>query len=141
MFGVVGAASPAQADSTLEFRLRNVVTGKCLNYNGDNKAVTQVNCKVAKSQYWGRSGGDLITFADPLPSYTCLASPNGHEKQVTTKACYESDPRHTYWQLRTTALHQKTTVWNGVCGSLKVIAGKVTCGKRMAGDEDNWEIY
>lgn len=139
MFGVVATASPAQADRAVYFRLRNVTTGTCLKYNGIGKVVTQVKCGTAMNQYWGKAGVQLIAMGDRLPGLSCLTSGNGHELKVKVKDC--DGRRESAWLLRTTAPHQKTTVGGPVCGYLKVISGNVVCGKRVAGDRDNWEIY
>ncbi|MBP2049198.1 hypothetical protein J2Z21_002129 [Streptomyces griseochromogenes] len=142
MFGVVGTASPAQASSTLWFRLRNVTTGQCLMYNGDGKAVTQAKCQVVKKQLWARAGQNIVTANDRIPGLTCLTSANGHEKPVTVIDCSKSDITHNGWTIRTTTLHQKTIVGGPSCGYLKVVSGKVICGKRMLdSDRDYWEIY
>ncbi|MGW2491803.1 ricin-type beta-trefoil lectin domain protein [Streptomyces sp. NPDC001606] len=140
MLGVVGTASPAQAGAA-QFRLRNVTTGTCLKYNGDGKAVTQVKCAKVRSQYWGRAGQYIVTMADAIPGLTCLTSGNGHEKSVTVKDCNDADITHNGWGVTSTNPHDKTVVANPVCGYLKVISGKVICGKRVAGNRDLWEIY
>ncbi|GGP33042.1 hypothetical protein GCM10018980_77100 [Streptomyces capoamus] len=139
--GVIGSASPAQA-SQLSFRLKNAVSGKCLQWNGiDGQDISQVKCKNALNQYWGRAGQKLITMSGGLVGEGCVTSQNGHEVHASGYACYKYDLRHNGWSILSTNRGAKTPVGNAVCGVLKTTeGGNVLCGKKVPGDRDVWVI-
>ncbi|MFF7367895.1 RICIN domain-containing protein [Streptomyces tricolor] len=139
--GVIGSAPPAQA-SQLTFRLKNSVSGKCLQWNGiDGQNITQAKCKNAKNQYWGRAGQKLITISGGLIGEGCVTSPSGHEVHPTGQPCSEYDLRHNGWSILSTNRGAKTPVGNAVCGMLKTTKkGSVLCGAKVSGNRDVWII-
>src|SRR5690242_1260678 len=58
-FTVLGPTTPAQA--SVAFRLKSVTSGKCMQWNGTNKAVTLAACKHKWSQIWSPEGTQLAS--------------------------------------------------------------------------------
>jgi hypothetical protein len=135
------AGAPAEAQA-LSFKIKNVTTGKCLKWNGTHHAITQVKCdNSTMKQQWGSAGGQLISLSNTLPGQDCMTGSTKHEKKVEGRACYEVEKRRTAWNAVSFNRGAKTPIVNPLCGLLKTTpSGAVTCGKKVAGNRDEWII-
>lgn len=61
-FTLLGPASPAQAG--VAFRVQSAVNGKCMQWNGFNRAVTLTTCKHTWVQIWSPEGTQLASDAN-----------------------------------------------------------------------------
>ncbi|MFE9248012.1 hypothetical protein [Streptomyces sp. NPDC007088] len=123
----------------MNFRLKNVTTGKCLQWNGVGKAATAVKCSTkTRKQLWGWSGDHLATLAVPLPGQDCIVGSTKYEKSVKGGGCFG---RTTNWVHSQGIGGKKTVLANSVSGYLKVTTkNKVIAGKRVNGDRDQWKL-
>ena len=133
------AATPTTAQAAgLNFLVKNVTTGKCLQWNGKGKAVTAVTCsRHTKKQRWGWAGELLETLSVPLPGEDCMVG-HGHEKAPTGGGCWNADIR---WGHTQDVGGAKTVLASPRSGYLKIVtSGKVVAGKRVSGDRDMWKL-
>ncbi|MET9448789.1 ricin-type beta-trefoil lectin domain protein [Streptomyces cinerochromogenes] len=140
----LGVASTSADAAALSFRIKNVKTGKCLQWNGYHKAITQAKCSNSTmKQQWALGGTTLVTLSVPLPGQDCVTAPAKHEKKVAGGNCTLDDPRRTTWRIASHDRHAKTPFVNPVCGLLKTTSsasGAVICGKKVPGTWDEWII-
>jgi hypothetical protein len=130
--------TPAQAGG-LNFRVTNVATGKCLKWNGSNKAITAVTCSSkTKTQLWGWAGDNLATLSVPLPGQDCMVGTGKHETGVRGGSCSSADVN---WWHSQDAGGKKTALASPKSGYLKITkSGKVIAGARVSGDRDQWKL-
>ncbi|MEV7399181.1 hypothetical protein AB0N93_02060 [Streptomyces sp. NPDC091267] len=134
-------APQAHAGTMLEFRIKNVTTGKCLQWNGYNKRATQVKCKVTMKQYWGNAGYMIQSMGTGLVGEGCLTAPNKHEGQVYGRVCSNQKRKYIGWTILSTAPNAKGVIFSASGGYLKVpTSNKVVVGKRVSGNRDLWKF-
>ena len=138
----LGLAAPqAHAGTLLEFRIKNVTTGKCLQWNGYNKPVTQATCKATMKQYWGKAGTMVQSMGTGLVGQGCLTAPAKHEDRAYGKVCGNQKRKYVGWAILSTAPNAKGAVSSAATGYLKVTASnKVVVGKRVSGNRDLWKF-
>ncbi|MEU3857763.1 hypothetical protein AB0F03_10370 [Streptomyces sp. NPDC028722] len=124
-FSFLGAASPAQAAPQHTFYIVNKDTGKCLEWNGYNKKITQEKCKRTQWQWWNNKSAKLCNYVSPGGDF-CLGDA-GREKPVYGRH-YSDAPQLFFSSLNPNA---QTTIGALQCGYFKVVSGKVSCGKRI----------
>ncbi|MEW2269698.1 hypothetical protein GTY41_41565 [Streptomyces sp. SID685] len=124
-FAIVGPASSAQAAGTGFFYIVNKDTGKCLEWNGYNKPITQETCKKTQYQWWNQSAAKLCNYVSIGGDY-CLGDA-GREKPVYGRSSAKAKQLF-YSSLRPKA---QTTIGAVDCGYFKVVKGKVLCGARI----------
>ncbi|MFD4861358.1 hypothetical protein [Streptomyces atratus] len=135
------SAPQAHAGTLLEFRIKNMTTGKCLQWNGYNKPVTQVACKSTMKQYWGKAGTMVQSMGTGLVGEGCLTAPKKHEGRVYGRVCSNQQRKYVGWSILSTAPNAKGAIYSASGGYLKVPAsGKVVVGKRVSGNRDLWKF-
>ncbi|MCF3132142.1 RICIN domain-containing protein [Streptomyces olivochromogenes] len=133
-FSLVGPVSPAQAQGpapvrsqvrTGYFSIVNKDTGKCLEWNGYNKKITQEKCRSTPYQWWNYDAAKLCNYVSIGGDY-CLGE-DGRDKPVYGRHNRDA-PQLFYSSLRNNAV---TTIGALHCGYFKVVSGKVMCGARI----------
>ncbi|MFJ8534480.1 hypothetical protein [Streptomyces sp. NPDC093591] len=113
------------------FQLKSVTTGKCLQWNGLNKAITLATCKEKYSQYWATYGTQIASLENNLGGY-CFGTAKSMEKAPVGRACYQA-PGLRGNDLR---YNHKTYLASAGLGwptcYIKVVSGKAKCGKRTS---------
>lgn len=75
-FSFLTPTSPAQAAGF--FQIVNKDTGKCLEWNGIDKTITQEKCKEKPDQWWNNMSSKLCNYGSPRSDW-CLGA-TGKEK-------------------------------------------------------------
>ncbi|WP_225827291.1 hypothetical protein [Streptomyces naphthomycinicus] len=123
-FTLLGPTSPAHA--SVAFRVQSVVNGKCMQWNGYNKAVTLATCKHKWSQIWSPEGTQLASDADQYGAW-CLDDPSKREKAPTGRECRDSG---------VVIMNDKrighTTYMASHGGYFKTVDGKIKWGNRTS---------
>ncbi|OPG02026.1 hypothetical protein B1R27_34370 [Streptomyces sp. GKU 895] len=123
-FSALVPTSPAQAAAGgTTFHLVNQATGKCLQMDWEGEKITQAKCKNTKKQWWGNWGGKL--YSEYNRASWCMAH-SGKEKALYARNCSDSQ----VWGWTSLKPNAKTSIASAKCGYLKVVDGKVKCGKR-----------
>lgn len=124
-FSFLTPASPAQAYAHGFFQIVNKSTGKCLEWNGVNKKITQEKCKAKPDQWWENMTAKLCNYGSSRSDW-CLGD-DGKEKPVYGRHLADA-PQLFFSSLQN---HAQTTLGTLHCGYFKVVSGKVMCGKRI----------
>ncbi|MER5549012.1 hypothetical protein ABT072_42980 [Streptomyces sp. NPDC002589] len=133
-FSLLGTAAPAQAQPQAParpqssygfFSIVNKDTGKCLEWNGYNKKITQETCNNTKWQWWENAASKLCNYVSIGADY-CLGE-DGREKPVYGRSNHDA-PQLFYSSLNKNAV---TTIGAMNCGYFKVDNGNVMCGARI----------
>ncbi|MFI0188651.1 hypothetical protein ACH4PW_13970 [Streptomyces sp. NPDC017082] len=128
-FTALGPTTSANANGASTFRLKSAVTGKCLQWNGPNKAITLATCKKKNSQYWGQVAEQIASYADPYGGF-CLGIAKKIEKAPVGRYCYEAPGA------RGNDFRYNHTTYLAAAGpgypscNFKTVSKKVVCGKR-----------
>ncbi|SCF75332.1 hypothetical protein [Streptomyces sp. Ncost-T10-10d] len=135
------SAPQAHAGTLLEFRVKNMTTGKCLQWNGYDKPVSQVTCKKTMKQYWGKAGTMVQSMGTGLIGEGCLTAPKKHEGRAYGRVCSDQQRKYIGWAILSTAPNAKGVIGSASGGYLKVVkSGQVVVGKRVSGNRDLWKF-
>lgn len=132
-FTLIGPTTQAQA--SVAFRVQSVTTGKCLQWNGINKAVTLAACKHAWAQIWSPEGIQLANDTNEYGAW-CLDDPSTKEKAPTGRACANSG----FVNMNDKRVGH-TTYMASRGGYFKTVNGKAMWGKRTSALKDmRWKL-
>lgn len=124
-------ATSASAAPVKGFNIKNVVTKKCLKYNGLDKRVTAVKCDTSDpKQNWANYPGDqIISAAGSSTSGPCLTTRKSSGGAVYAKSCLSDTSKWSpTWTVNSFHDGQKAVYGNGLGRCyLKVSGSNAVC--------------